>query len=265
MHFHPLQPAMSCPELGVHYEEFPPHEALAGSVLCLWRLRLKDPATPFIFRGVPDGCVDIVFPADLFRPATLVALLERPVSAPVALGGQRYGVRFPPGEVHRFFSLPPQIHDRQTLLEDLGDPDTPALEARLFEAATWPARVRLLQRFLTGRLERNKAASPRFKACLQRILETGGSWPLARIAREEGLGVRHLHRLFEDHLGANPRTFSRVIRFQAALRRLSHGSWQEVEGYCDQSHLIREFRAFYGDTPGAFRSRSVQYKARGVF
>jgi AraC-like DNA-binding protein len=150
------------------------------------------------------------------------------------------------------------IHDCRTPLEALEDPETVVLEARLFDAKTWTARAHLLQSFLLGRLEWNKDPSLRFQSCLNRILETKGRWPLARIAREEGLGPRHLHRLFIGHLGASPKAFSRVVRFQAALRRLSRGTWQDVEGFCDQSHLIHEFQALYGDTPRAFHSRFIQ-------
>ena len=64
---------------------------------------------------------------------------------------------------------------------------------------------------------------------------------------------------FEAAVGLTPKRYCRVRRFHALLDRLARGrdaDWVEVAldgGYSDQSHLNREFRAFSGLTPGAYR------------
>jgi len=50
--------------------------------------------------------------------------------------------------------------------------------------------------------------------------------------------------------------FSRIVRFQHALRCTPRtaGAWVDVAlrcGYADQSHLIRDFTQFAGETPTA--------------
>jgi AraC-like DNA-binding protein len=57
----------------------------------------------------------------------------------------------------------------------------------------------------------------------------------------------------------SPKRYSRVLRFGVALRELQRGVSPNLAqlaldcGYCDQSHLNREFQAFAGITPGEYR------------
>ena len=57
-----------------------------------------------------------------------------------------------------------------------------------------------------------------------------------------------------------PKFFARLVRFQRFVRALAGRlrPWPRgagvTAGYCDQAHLIREFRALAGETPGRFAS-----------
>jgi len=73
---------------------------------------------------------------------------------------------------------------------------------------------------------------------------------------DTGLSPRQLRRLFEFYIGDTAKTFSKVIRFQNVLRaKPSSQSLRENKlffdsGYYDQAHFIKEFKNFYGITPG---------------
>lgn len=60
-------------------------------------------------------------------------------------------------------------------------------------------------------------------------------------------------------LGLSPKMLGRVLRFQHVLKLNDNdgsASWSDLaykSGYCDQAHLVREFRAFTGITPGMYR------------
>jgi AraC-like DNA-binding protein len=62
-------------------------------------------------------------------------------------------------------------------------------------------------------------------------------------------------------VGLPVRTHKRIIRFLAArahLDRQPDTSWRDVVsrfGYADQSHLIRDFQRYYGESPSVFRAR----------
>jgi AraC-like DNA-binding protein len=61
--------------------------------------------------------------------------------------------------------------------------------------------------------------------------------------------------LFHSQVGLTPKLFGRVQRFQWLLDRINRGAnvdWARVAldaGYFDQSHMIRDFRAFTGVSP----------------
>jgi AraC-like DNA-binding protein len=71
-----------------------------------------------------------------------------------------------------------------------------------------------------------------------------------------GISTRQLRRLFEYYIGDSAKTFSKVVRFQNILK--AKPSTQSLRlnklfydaGYFDQSHFIKEFKNFYGVTPG---------------
>jgi len=68
-----------------------------------------------------------------------------------------------------------------------------------------------------------------------------------------------LVRTFEQAVGLKPKTYARLRRFDRVLARHAaepDASWADIaaaEGYTDQAHLSREFRAFAGVTPGRYR------------
>ena len=70
------------------------------------------------------------------------------------------------------------------------------------------------------------------------------------------ISPRQLRRLFEYYIGDSTKTFSKVVRFQNILKaKPSTQSLRENKlfydtGYFDQAHFIKDFKNFYGVTPG---------------
>lgn len=80
---------------------------------------------------------------------------------------------------------------------------------------------------------------------------------IADIARAAGVHRVHLARGYQRWIGAAPGDRLRVRRLERAADLLMHGRTGIGEvallaGFCDQSHLNRQFRAAYGVTPGEF-------------
>jgi Helix-turn-helix domain len=81
----------------------------------------------------------------------------------------------------------------------------------------------------------------------------GGLYACAVRVRHEGR--RHLAARFERDVGVSPKQAARLIRFEAARRRLGAVPLARLaaeHGYADQAHLAREFRALAGTPPTAF-------------
>ncbi len=135
-----------------------------------------------------------------------------------------------------------------TLARDLTD--------RLRTAQTWPDRFALLDLHLGARLSGAEARPPAEVCQAWRLLRaSGGTASIAAVARAVGWSERHLGNRFRTEIGLTPKRAARVIRFDRARRMLPVRSGAEVAaacGYADQSHLVREFVAFTGLSPGAW-------------
>jgi AraC-like DNA-binding protein len=163
-----------------------------------------------------------------------------------------------PAAAHRLFGVPMhELANRVVALDDLLGPSARELQERLCGAPTWEARFGLLDDLLLRRLvdaERSRELDWAWHA----LRRSGGQLRIATLAGELGWSHRHLIARFRREIGLPPKTVARIVRFERALD-LARGSatpaWADIAhacGYADQAHLIRDFRAFTGTTPGAW-------------
>ncbi|MBX3565999.1 MAG: helix-turn-helix domain-containing protein [Sphingomonas sp.] len=79
-----------------------------------------------------------------------------------------------------------------------------------------------------------------------------------------GLSHRQLQRWFAAHIGLPPRSYLRLLRFRDAIGAIhgkdSPADAAAAQGYADQAHMARDFRALAGVPPSGARRR-----ARGPF
>jgi AraC-like DNA-binding protein len=132
------------------------------------------------------------------------------------------------------------------------------LEADLRAEPDPDAAAALLDAFFLDRLARI-GPDQRFVRALDLLRDSAGGAPLDDVADTAGVSLRHLERLFSQHLGFPPRTVARVLRFQRALTSLmqdpqvSLGELAVTPGYFDQAHFIKEFAQFSGGVPRGYR------------
>lgn len=119
--------------------------------------------------------------------------------------------------------------------------------------------VRVLDRILTRHLMRAAPIDPLVIAAGRLLLREPR--PIADVARRMGVSPRHLTRTFRHAVGLTPKMFARISRFQRVAAVLDDESSSGVLagvalacGYYDQSHLVRDVRAFAGGTPVALRA-----------
>ncbi|MEU9304048.1 helix-turn-helix domain-containing protein [Streptomyces sp. NPDC048269] len=127
----------------------------------------------------------------------------------------------------------------------------------------WAARFDLPDVALSARLERGPRRGPEVSHAWQLLSRAGGAIPVGRIAAEVGCSQGHLVRRFTERIGLTPKTSTRVLRFQRAVRLLLTGEGTnptEVTAACgcyDQAHLHRGFRALAETTRGQMAAASV--------
>lgn len=253
------------------YREHAPHAALARHVECYWtldgRLTGRESRTHAV---LPDGCMDVLFslgdpPVTGRGPgeaASVIGTMTRPLEVAYAGRVRLVGVRFRPGGCLPYVDVQAsELTDRAAPLDAMWGADAGVLAERLDEAAGLRERAAVLDKVLLARSRRlaKRADEPVLRAS-ETLASATGNVSVDAVAEAAGLGRRQLERRFLAAVGIPPKTACRVARFRAAVARLHGGSSASLarvalaSGYADQAHFTREFRAFAGVTPGAYRA-----------
>jgi AraC-like DNA-binding protein len=281
-----------------------PPGALAGLVLRYEGYR-EASATPLRRRQVPHGActlilsfgppIRLVGPAGPLAPASFLAGVHDAVVITEFVGPQ-HGVQvdLTPLGLFTLLGRPmPELTNRTPQLEELDAPDLTALPQRLAADPTWPARFARLDAALLRRLEDGTDPDAEVAWAWQRMVRTGGTVAVQRLADEVGWSRRHLLSRFRNQIGLAPKPAARVVRFARATRLLTpvlsinaaaeqgggpYGgqlvppsqtgspgqsrprSLADVAarcGYADQAHLAREFRDLAGCTATEFLAERV--------
>lgn len=237
--------------------------------------RLADVATRYVdFRGrspVPEEMLEapghaVTVVIDLDRGWTVEGerfrsfvggLYSRPVR--VRHEGSFCGVQFDlePPAVRAIFGVPARELLQTTVgLDDLLGADAERWVQRLHDAPDAAARFRLLDALLLRRMaDAPPSRHPDLDRAWRRLLDSGGAIRIEALADELGASRRTLTTRFADHLGIAPKLAARLIRVEAARRRLGTAPLARLaaeHGFADQAHMTREFRALTGRAPTGF-------------
>jgi AraC-like DNA-binding protein len=216
-------------------------------------------------RVLPDGCMDFWFDLDT-GAARLVGAMTEAALVHVPARARRFGLRFQPGAASEYVSEPLSgLVDADAPLADVTRATAFALGERVAAAKDHRARIAVLADFLGAPTARARPRDPRVGRAARLLRTELGSTPVVRIAAKLGLGERQLERLFAERVGVGPKRFARIARLERAIALLDTPVRGQAElaaaaGYCDESHLIREFKALAAATPAELaRERHVGF------
>lgn len=210
------------------YRENPPAPGLEGLIKVRWSLHGHGGASEWIAQqAVPDGCVEII---------TRLA------------GRSRWA-----GDQPERFTV--GLIDRPEGFEISGDASFEAI--RLWPWA-WPLVGDRPLAELRGRWL--PYAGPALDEIGERLAEASelaatGRAILAAATVEEmveatGMSPRTLQRWFARHVGLPPRRYLKLLRFHKAFEQVpaqpSLADHAAAQGYADQAHMARDFRAMAG-------------------
>jgi AraC-like DNA-binding protein len=149
--------------------------------------------------------------------------------------------------------------DRAVPLEEAVGIDGFALVGEIVGLAEESARVAALARALEGACRPDRLDTAREVSEVARLAETDrGMQRVAHLAERAGVSERTLQRLFLRFAGVSPAWVLRRYRLLDAAEAVRDGAevdWADLAvglGYCDQAHLIRDFRAAVGQTPATY-------------
>jgi AraC-like DNA-binding protein len=156
-----------------------------------------------------------------------------------------------------------ELSGRALEAEEILGPPAARLAERLRDLATWEERFEAIDGFIDERLAQAPPADRAVGWAYGRIVRGGGIGRVGALATTLGWSQRRLVERFRDQVGLAPKTLARVVRFNRALEYATANpseTWAGVAceaGYYDQPHLVRDFVALSGSTPGDLAARTL--------
>lgn len=133
------------------------------------------------------------------------------------------------------------------LLDKLNDLDQPGI------------RADLLNRFFLSRLRESEyMEARRYVEVVNSLTGRSCRQNLHSLSRDLEMSYLKIYRLFDRYLGASPKEYLKICRFNRACRLLSAQStvpWADILlscGYYDQAHFIHEFTSIMKISPRQF-------------
>jgi AraC-like DNA-binding protein len=169
---------------------------------------------------------------------------------------------FPTGACH-FFNFPlSEIENQSVDLSDIFSGEIKQIEEMLYFKETIKEKVSVIENFLLKRF----SPIPSYDSLLIQkgvdiIKSCKGQTNAISLSDSLAITTKTLERKFSQYLGKTTKQVIKLIRFQEVLQDFSNNKNVSLterayrNGYFDQSHFIRDFKAYSGYTPKEFASK----------
>jgi AraC-like DNA-binding protein len=142
---------------------------------------------------------------------------------------------------------------------ELGDAAIDNTVAKLKNSASIEEWVNLITHYLIGVfVQKQERLDTKIKEALLIIIENRGQVSMTDVCRDIDVNKRTFERRFAAETGLLPKQFAKIIQFQSSLEQLTENDYDKLtdivyeNGFSDQSHFIKVFKAYTGKTPKAF-------------
>ncbi len=248
------------------FRTYTPTPALAPYILYYWMLDTSGGVTE---RVIPFGHVQLIFHRehsifssshDELQPQCFISGMSSGYTDLRTAGHVKMAVvAFRPEGARAFLNIPMQLFRNDNIsVDDLEDKPLRQLGRQLCTESNDLRCIQMIENFFLKRLENFDTYNLRRILPAIRTINHDNQISISDLPDSACLSQKQFNRVFTDYIGATPKEFHRIIRFQRALfilqnhpdMQLTHLAYDA--GYYDQSHLIKDFRQFTGMTPGEF-------------
>lgn len=179
-----------------------------------------------------------------------------------------FSISFQPHGAKMFFDVPSnEFFDQNIPLKYLVKDAITELEHSLYEAASFEAKICIVEKFLMKQLRINfkEYEINRIAQSIALINHTKGMITIETLYSASFLSRKQYERTFLTSIGTSPKQFLRTIRFQNTLhekqmnKKISLTELAYNCGYYDQSHMICDYKLLSGKTPSQYFSECEPY------
>lgn len=174
--------------------------------------------------------------------------------------GRALGVKFRPGCFRPFWGRSVrELTDQVLPLGTAFGADGEELEAAVLRCGEdSAAAVALAESFFCARLPPPDPKAQWVCQIVARMLGDRELMQAETVARDAGISLRSLQRLFQEYVGVSPKWVIQRYRLHEAMERLEANQPLDLPGlalelgFADQAHFIKAFKTFLGKTPGRY-------------
>jgi len=93
------------------------------------------------------------------------------------------------------------------------------------------------------------------KLAISTIIDSKGKIQIRQLREQLFITERTFERRFRKEIGVTPKQFAKIIQFSFSLNQIQESDYNELtdiaydNGFADQSHFIRSFKKYTGETP----------------
>ena len=254
----------------MRYQEYKPPPGLAPWVNLFWvyENRSNDPAPEVIVAdGFPELIIHFGSPFSEIEHdgqlrqqprAILCGQLTEPLTLHGSVDAGMIGIRLHPSGMAPFVSdSMRRFTDKRVSASDIFS-DIDQLSEQIWKSCNDAQRVAACCRFLKCAIDID-GDNVGVRNALEKIQQTSGCISVESLANLMGMSRRSLELSFQNTVGTSPKMYCRITRFRRLYDAVSENglsvNWVQTalrSGFFDQSHLIRDFRQFTGDSPSSF-------------
>ena len=230
-------------------------------------------------RIIPSGLFEIIF---YFDNIPVSNDLNKPLADNIVISGHQkkfyditingsldlFAIYFYPHGLSMFLNVPViELFNQNIPLRYLYKDRINEFEDQLAEAKTFNDRVVIANRFLVNQLKRSeeKHHYDRIRKTINQINSSRGVIDIENLVYDSCLSRKQFERVFSDIVGASPKKFIKIVRFQHAIYLLSKSKKVNLTelayqcGYFDQAHMNNDFKLLSGFTPRQYITECTPY------
>lgn len=149
---------------------------------------------------------------------------------------------------------------------ELNEFSTEDLNLQLMEASSAQKRIVLLTDFLLVKFKQMQSRDPLVEESLRLIHQNIAYIDVRHLLKHLMISERQFERRFSQTVGLAPQTYIRVKRFNEAIRLIKMRQYARLTDiayalhFHDQSHFIRDIKAFSGLTPKSISQKVENFQ-----
>lgn len=252
-----------------------PSPALAPYIRYYWLLKVNT-VSAISETSIPVGCINLIFhrgsrmfseTTKELQPQSFIGGISTEFTELTSTGNvDMIVVVFQPFGAKAFFSLPmSEFFNNCISVNDIGDISLQELANRIQDIQDSKLSIELIEKYFIKQLHSFDHYNYKRVVAAIEAVNNQAQIDITTLSDTACLSYKQFTRIFTEHVGAKPKEFTRIIRFQRALYLLQTNPQISLTqlafecGYYDQPHLIKEFKTFSGCTPSEFVAKCSPY------